>query len=236
MIVTAPLNHCEPELVSLELLRECQQLLTRAIDSLGDKTPPTQEANYIFAPAVGINRLADGYLVLRKEFRVHASKLLVRPAVELLIYASAATKSKEFHFRKAYTEWLEDKKFSAKTAADEDAAEKALVDLEREFAARLPGYPAKRERLSIKQAAAMAELGWLYERQFSIYCQFTHGSLRALTGALDAETDHRDTNTVCWCTMIMIDLLRVHTPAIIPDMIPYRKRLLAGSGLEAPRT
>jgi hypothetical protein len=103
--------------------------------------------------------------------------------------------------------------------------------LEREFASKLPGYPIKRERLTIKQAATMAKLEWLYERQFAIYCQFTHGSVRALTGALDEATDPHDTLTVCWCAMVMADLLKSNTPADVPDMMAFRKRLLGASGI-----
>ncbi|MHC1764934.1 MAG: DUF5677 domain-containing protein [Verrucomicrobiia bacterium] len=224
--MTAAANHCEAELAALDLLSETGQLLGKAINSLGGIVPPSVEANYLFQTAVGVNRVADGFLVLRRSGRVDASKVMVRPAVELLICAAAALRNKEFLFRKAYSEWREDKKLLAKSAADEAEADTALLELEHEFAGKLPGYPLKRERLRISQAAEMAGLRWLYDSAFAIYCQFTHGSVRALMGELAATTDRHDTAIVCWCTLIMLDLLRVNTPAAIPDMTSFRKRLL----------
>lgn len=226
-----PHKHCQDEVTALDLLKEVRQTLAKAIDSLGNKTPPSQEAAYIFNPAVGINRAAEGYHFLRSNFRVHASKLLVRPCIESMIYATAAAKSKDFLFRKAFTEWHEDKRLMAKTLADQHEADRVLADLEQSFAKDLPEYPRKREKLRIKDAAIMAGLEHLYDVQFAIYCQYTHGSLRALSGELDPATDPRDTLTVCWCVLMILDLLKEHTPAEMPELVPFKTRLLTISGL-----
>jgi len=44
-------------------------------------------------------------------------------------------------------------------------------------------------------------------------------------GHLDEQTDPRDTTTVGWCIYSVLELLKVHTPAEIPDLAPFRKRL-----------
>ncbi len=227
-----PLSHDPDEIIALALLSEVQTILASAIDSLGNKQAPSIDTNYLFHTAVGLNRVAEGFFFLRNNFRVHASKILVRSAIELLVYGSAGLKSKEFHFRKAYTEWFEDKKLLAKTTAEELEAQKALADLEQHFRMNFPGYPIEYKKLRISDAAKLAHLEDLYKSQFAIYSQYTHGSLRALTGDLDKATDSHDTNVMSWCVLITIDHLKENTPAEVPDMIPFRKRLLTISGVK----
>jgi hypothetical protein len=77
----------------------------------------------------------------------------------------------------------------------------------------------------------MAGLDWLYQRYFKLYCQFTHGSLRAMLGHLDEQTDPRDTTTVGWCVYSMLELLKAHTPADVPELAEFRQRLEAASPL-----
>lgn len=228
-----PLSHDPDEILALGLLSEVQNILASAIDSLGNKAAPSIETNYLFHTAVGLNRVAEGFFFLRNSFRVHASKILVRSAIELLVYGNAALKSKDFHFRKAYTEWFEDKKLLAKSNAEELEADNALADLKQHFSMKLPGYPIECKKLTILEAAKMANLEDLYKSQFAIYSQYTHGSLRALTGDLDKATDSHDTNVMSWCVMITIDHLKENTPAEVPDMIPFRQRLLAISGVKS---
>jgi hypothetical protein len=44
---------------------------------------------------------------------------------------------------------------------------------------------------------------------------------------LDDATDAIDTDIVGWCVLMMLNQLREHTPAHVPDLEPFKKRLEA---------
>ena len=157
--VIASLNHCKPESVSLEPPRESQQLLARAMDSLGDKTPQTKRHITGSIPPLE----STGSLMV-----AGLAKGVSRPRVQAVVEAGTGAthlrlrcnKIQGVPFPEGVTELLEDKKLFAKTAADEAAAEKALVDLEREFAARLPRFPGEARTL-VDQADGQPWRSWV---------------------------------------------------------------------------
>ena len=217
--------HGPEELQLLELLKEVQHVLAHAVDSLGGKSPPTPEAGYLGWAAVAVNRAAEGYLWLRESGRVAASKLLVRPALEATFAGTAVIKKHGFLFRKAYSEWEEENKMSVTDAARKKIANQTLENLKRAFRQNSPGYPVQCKRASVRDTAEIAGLLANYEGAYRIYCQFTHGALRAVRGGLDDITDACDTPIVAWCVLVMLDQLGKHTPAQVPDLTPFRKRL-----------
>ncbi|MBM3822906.1 MAG: hypothetical protein FJ404_08500 [Verrucomicrobia bacterium] len=218
--------HGPDELRHLELLREAQQLLADALNSLGGKTPATAEAAYLGWAAVHVNRAAEGYLWLRDSCRVAASKLLVRPALEATFAGIAVIKNPSLLFRKAYSEWEEDKKMFATDDIGRNQADKALEELKRTFQTNCPNCLVDCKRLTVRDAADAAGFVENYESAYRTYCQFTHGAMRAVLGHLDDATDEIDTPIVTWCVLQMLDHLQTDTPAQIPDLVPFRKRLL----------
>lgn len=217
--------HGPEEMRLLKLLGEVRPMLSTALDSLGGKTPPTPEAHYLSWTAVTVNHTAGGYLFLRESGRVHASKLLVRPALEAVFSGIAAIKSPEFLFRKAYSEWLEDRKLLPKDGAAHSAMETALRELEQKYQQQCPTRPMKREKVTTFQTAELAELLPIYEGPYRIYCQFTHGALRTATGDLNEGTDECDTRIMVWCVLAILDHLQKHTPAAVPELAEFVKSL-----------
>jgi hypothetical protein len=72
--------HGADEIQLLELLKQVQKILADALKSLGGKSPPTPESNYLSRAAVSVNKAADGYLYLRESGRVSAgAALCLRP-------------------------------------------------------------------------------------------------------------------------------------------------------------
>lgn len=218
--------HGPQELKHLGLLREVQQILAHALNSLGGKSPPTAESAYLGWAAVSVNRAAEGYLWLRESGRVAASKLMVRPTLEATFAAIAVLKKHGFLFRKAYSEWEEDKKMFAKDAVGEQEAKRALEDLKRAFRQHKPDCPVVCKRVTVRDTADAAGFLDNYESAYRTYCQFTHGALRAVLGELDDTTDTIDTPIVTWCALQVLDYLQLHTPAELPDLVAFRKRLL----------
>ena len=67
---------------------------------------PTRGAvdNYYFHSGDHVNRVAEGFIFLRKSGCIDASKLLVRPLTETMFRVVAIQKNPELFYRIAYSE------------------------------------------------------------------------------------------------------------------------------------
>jgi hypothetical protein len=213
------------EIEFLKLLKELQPTLVNALNSLAGKKPANLSSSYLGRIAVTVNRASDGYLLLRESGRMDASKLLIRPALEAVFCGTAAVKNKEFPFRKAYSEWDEDKKLFARDTSGKKDADAYLKHLQEQFTKHNPDYPVIHKTISVKDTAEMAELLPAYEYSYRIYCKFTHSAMRAVTGNLDQGTDLYDTPTIVWCVLFILKQLKQHTPAEIPDLNVFDQRI-----------
>src|SRR5688572_10339396 len=92
----------------LQLLKEVQRVMSDALNSLAGHSHKTKEEAYVWWASVAVNRAAEGFHCLRESGRADASKLLVRPTIELVFAAEAVIRQRGFWFSKAYSEWLED--------------------------------------------------------------------------------------------------------------------------------
>jgi hypothetical protein len=218
--------HGPKELQLLALLVDVQRLLGNALNSMAGKSTEA-EASYLMWASISVNRAAEGYLCLRKRGRVDASKLLVRPALEATFWATAVIKKPGFLFRKLYSEWEEDQRMFSNDAAELAAAQQALDALKRAAKKARPKCPVECKRVNMRDAADAAGLSRAYEGAYRAYCKFTHGAIQAVQGHLDAATDGIDTDVVNWCVLTMLNHLREHTSAQIPDLELYKKRLEA---------
>jgi hypothetical protein len=213
------------EIEFLKLLKELQPILVNALNSLAGKKPANLSSSYLGRIAVTVNRASDGYLLLRESGRMDASKLLIRPALEAVFCGTAAVKNKDFPFRKAYSEWDEDKKLFARDTSGKKDADAYLEHLQEQFTKHNPDYPVIHKTISVKDTAKMAELLPAYEYSYRIYCKFTHSAMRAVTGNLDQGTDLYDTPTIVWCVLFILKQLKQHTPAEIPDLNVFDQRI-----------
>ena len=226
------LQHSPEEAKLLELLKEFQQVLADAINSLDEKAPPpaTAECAYLQWAAVAVNRASEGYLRLREAYRVNASKLLIRPMIEAVFAGTAVMKKPGFLWRKAYSEWEEElKMFPNMTPAERAAVEKHVEDFKKALLAAQPGYPIVSSRASVWDTASEAGMTKIYDTAYRIYCKFTHGALGAVAGALNELTDDVNSQIVICCIVYILELLKTHTPAKVPDLNAMRKRLPFGT-------
>jgi len=214
----------------LEFLKELQPVFIKALNSLGGKKPSDWGSSYLGRVAVTVNRAGDGYLWLRESGRMDASKLLVRPALEAVFCGTAVMKNKGFLFRKAYSEWEEDKKLFAKDAVGKKEADEYLVRLKRRFQEHAPDYPVKCKTIKVREIAEMAGLLFAYEEHYRTYCQFTHSAMLAVSGNLNKVTDSKDTHVIVWCELMMLNQLKQYTPADIPDLMLFNEKLALLNG------
>jgi hypothetical protein len=220
------LEHGPDEIKLLALLKEVQATLAAAADSLNDSAPPptTVDSQYLQFAAHFVSRAVDGYAVLREAYRVDASKLFVRPVLEIIFAAVAIMKNKGILTRKAISE-CEDE---IKMVSDPIAKATARQDLEafkKRFSFSNPSYPVDWTPIRIVELAAEAGMETVYNTTYRTYCKFTHGALAAIAGDFNEVTDLKDTQILITCVMMMLDLLKEHTPAQLPELTSLRTRL-----------
>lgn len=214
------------ELRLLKLLGEFQQLLADALNSLSGKEPkPTPENQYLSWMATAINRAADGYLFVRSSGRVDASKLLIRPILEALFFGAAVMNQKGFLYQKAFAEKGEDMRLVSSGKVTKPAIEQALAGYRAIVQKQEPRYPFKHEAATAREAARIAGMLPVYDRAYRIYCHYTHGALNAVAGEFDEMTDSLDTSIVLWSVFLMLEFMKTHTPATVPDLGPLRAKL-----------
>jgi len=231
---------------SLELLGELQLRLANAINSWNG-TPITGSARYLAHSAVHVNKLVGGYRELRTQGNGYASKMLIRPMIEMTLAAKAVFDKPGFLFRKIYSEYLEDRKLLERQVTlikaictdpleREDLLSRCrqhLADCENAFAAyeslyssNLPNENLSRTAVSAYEAAHVAKLPEFYVT-YSTYCQYIHAALRAVTGELDVETDPNDTPIVVAAIMVLLETLHQAGMLGLPYIQVLRSRIEA---------
>jgi hypothetical protein len=216
-------THCEQEVQILDLLSEIQKTLENAIGSLAHKKAPSWEANYLGWAASFASTTAEGYLVLRKNLRVDASKILVRPLLEVLFSTHAVMSKPGAFFQLAWDEITSDKQ--SRPSHEHPYMDAVIKQLEKELRQRDSNYPIVTKKYSIFQRAKDVKLQQIYEGPYRTYCKYTHGAQIAVQGHLDESTHPFDSWWVAYCILEVLLLLKKHTPADIPELAPFQKRL-----------
>lgn len=221
---------------SLALVSELQALLTKALDSIAGKSTEG-EVSYLVWGASHVNKTVAGFAELRKRQMVHASKIMVRLVIETTAALIAAMKAPGFLFQKAHSEYQEDKKLITEfrrvletSGQPIGSLQQQLVDLEcdwqhfeQSWSKIRPGDPRSFEKLWFPDILHAADLDPWYS-QYRLYCQFTHGALRATSGDLDEMTDPADNLVVAWLTLLILDKLKQHAPVVVADLGPFWQR------------
>jgi hypothetical protein len=211
-------THSPEEMQSLKSLREVLKIFSEAVNSLDQNSFTSPEKVYLAWAALTAYRAGDGYLLLRDALQMDASKLLIRPILEAMFSSSAVMSKRGFLFRKAYTEILEEKKFHSKHPVTDAQLDNILTETERLFKKNDPKYPIERKRVDIAYTAKVAGMLPTYEVVYRIYCQFTHGAISAASGQLNDTTDNLDTQIVAHMLITILELLKKHTNAKVPDI------------------
>lgn len=202
-----------PEAEPLQLLTDLETECTQALNSLAGKVPQSITDRYYLYAGKHIQRAVDGYLVLRREGRIDASKLLVRPAIEAMFRVQALRTKPEIFYRFAYSERLEDHKWFRPAAIkvgasyDKDPDPPGWGAFEKAFQTEFPGVSLNRDTFSLRDAAVIVDLQDYYDTHYRMYCQYSHGALRAIGGSADELSDPEDTRTMVLCASAAIAAL-----------------------------
>lgn len=221
-----------PEAPILTLVSELQAELTQALDSLGGKVPKAITDPYFVEAAGYVNKAADGYLLLRKNGRADASKLLVRPAIEALFRIQALRTKPELLYQFAYTERLEDHKWFRPAvtrlgkAYDRDPDPPGWDDFERAFRKEFQTISLVRKKISHRDVAEIAGLDRYYDTHYRLYCQYAHAALRGMSGHSDDISDPEDSRVMVLCAFGAVAAIAA-IGAEAPNLEPLHRRVKA---------
>ena len=221
---------------ALQLIDDLQVLLADTVASIVGKQI-TGEVSYLRWGASRICKIVEGYSELRRRQMMHASKILIRPVMETTAAVVAAFRETGFLFQKSYSEYEEDKTLllefrkNLKTANEQTGlVEQHLAELElsweqskRCWSQFQPHGPKKFEKLNFPGILDVAGLNGWYA-QYRLYCQFTHGTMRAASGNFDEMTDPADNLVILYFTLIILDHLKKYAPVEMVDLAPFRHR------------
>jgi hypothetical protein len=194
---------------SLELVCEIQTQLAAALNSLAGRKHRGLEDVFPVYCASHVNRAVEGYILLRRQFRLEASRLLIRPTIEATIKMLAVRNQPDLLYRIAYSEWLEEKKFIVSAAQTGGADylsqhEAKWKEFRKAYCDHFPQHNLADKKLFLQDAAVAAGMEAYYDSAYRLYCQFTHAAFRATTGGLDGLRIH-DNRTVGICTLAALE-------------------------------
>ena len=198
------------EAKSLHLLCDMCDELSGAVNSLGGK--PGDFFDYFkFHSAKYVNYADEGFIFLRQATppRIAASKLLIRPAIEIMFRLEAIQEQPEILYRIAYSESEEDWKWFAPAAArsgkehnyDRATHQHRWNEFKAKYTEQFPTHELVEQTITTAQLAAAAGLAEYYDTHYRMYCRYTHAAFRAIGGFLDELANPEDNRTMGLCTL-----------------------------------
>jgi hypothetical protein len=199
---------------SLKLVEEIVAEITHVLNSLGGKKHKGLFDGYRFWSSKHLHRAADGFAFLRRHLRIDGTKFLMRPAIEMAFRLKAVRQHPDLLYRIAFSEHIQEKKFLNAAVKHNQTPPTITRSVDEKwkkfsdtFAKEFSDIPRVEKELSIESTAEKAGLQSVYDGHYRIYCQYTHGTLFASVGYLDAATDPEDNRSMAGCAMIALDAL-----------------------------
>lgn len=158
---------------ALQLTGEFQAELANALNSLGGRQSRGLHDNYYVAITAHVNAAAEGFVLLRKEHRLDATKLLIRPAIEVVFRLEAVRRKPELLFRIAHTERLKDRSWFRRVATnsgqvfDERPSDEEWARFKSSYAAQCPSHALDESKISLFDLAAIVLVGVKTSEQYA---------------------------------------------------------------------
>ena len=152
-------------------------------------------------------KTAKAFCCLKDGGHLVPAKILIRSMVETTLYAAAIANDTNWIWRKAFSEWREEGKLipMGDLAAKSQHSD-LLEQMKRNFQKAIPGIALGEGKWSAWDAANDAKLGAVYQGFYRSYCQYTHGTLRAMVGNYDEITENADLRVVCLLVAKLLEL------------------------------
>lgn len=201
---------------SLQLVRDSKDELRDALLSVVGRDCKFQE-KYLLYAAGFVHSCAVGFIQLREAGAFSPSRLMIRPAIEVAIYSFVIRRDPSRLVQKAYDEHKKDKKWARGLGTKLENGVTLMPDVEEVlkqiddqwtaisamFAGMFPGVIPNEGELDARSAAESVRKGF-YDRFYRLYSNYTHGTLRAISGQL-SPLDGEDNWAMAICTMTALD-------------------------------
>lgn len=220
------------ESARLKLLGEVNNILSD-IDELSVRNEaPSPPKRWLGELAQQLDYCSRAYLVLRTAGHSHASNILVRSALEAFINALAVAKEPGYYYNNCYKQINDELPLYTDDDQCNDARE-AMVLARQRCATEHSGYstkwlknPTVRDMVDLAQVDP--DLSNSLRFQYRIYCQYTHGTIRAVRRELAQTTESSDTCFLVWLVLQMVELLQRELPQFIApvDLRPFQVALV----------
>ncbi len=211
-----------------QLVCDMQTELRDMLNALGGKQGDGLVEHYQFYTAGHINKALEGYVLLRLNGRVAASKHLIRPVLEGVIRVTAVRKSPDLMFRIAFSEFEETRKwvrpFNEGQGIDGlQEIDRQWSEFESAYVQKYPEHNCIKKKLTLRCAAENAGIDSYYDSHYRLFCLFTHGAFRATTGDLE-DFEPEDNRTMALCAFAILDCL-VSLGAAPTRMTSFKRRI-----------
>jgi hypothetical protein len=204
------------ESMAIALLADLEAELQRALNSLGGRTSKAVEDKYYFYAASHVHDAVDGFIVLRANHRLDAAKFLIRPAIETMLRIRAIRNHASLVYRILYTETLTDDRWfsevdrrtgTSPTSPESLRESPEWLSLKAACVAQFGPADVVDKPFSAYDAAVSVGLKDYYAMHYRMYCTYTHGAVRAVTGFMDEIADPQDSRTMVMCAFAALDVL-----------------------------
>lgn len=236
--------------VSFELACHVSSELRSAMGTIDNAKITEYGDRYLVYTCDYVRNALDGYCELRQASKNSAARLLLRPVIEKVLYLQAVENVPASLHSILFTDYWKETSLvnAALRSGAQDNAPGGLLTLLRkrwdqfdreykakypqrseewhkfseEYKARFPADEMKPSNLKIVEVARIANLEEYYDSYFRVYCQHSHGSLRAMLGQWD-DLKHEDNVTASFAGLTAINvLIRMGVP--VPEPAGLWKR------------
>lgn len=214
----------------VQLLAEMHAELAAALAKVDSKAL-TGVKKYFHPTCSGISELGSGFLTLKKTGNTHAARVLIRTCVEATLKVGAVYEKPSALYRIAFTEHVGDRQFL--TAADENniIVTPGMIDakwskIKSVLSSLFPDEQLKDAAISAETLGQWSKMPDLYNFQFKLYCNYTHGTLRAHATPehFDPELDYL---TVAQCLFTALVVVNKRLDGNCPNIDAYFKKVKA---------
>lgn len=193
-------------LIKLRLLNE---ELGNALNLAGNRNVSTSE-NYQLFKGSFVHKTADAYIFLLFNNKDLASKVLIRSIFEAAIRMYCVNSQPEIMHRIAYTEFRDERRQIENMDGCDKNVIKKLDDqwnegkslLQKEF----PNWRLVDKEIKVQELYSSVKMLKNYNTQYRLYCKYTHASLRASAGMLEALYVH-DNHSVALALIIALTVM-----------------------------
>lgn len=200
---------------------------------LSSNEPPNESllARATYLNAQFIWESADGYIVLRENNKITASRLLLRPMIETILWMAATEDHPDLFYRWIYSQLREERKVlfaNISTPENQNQIsqryEQTIRDIRSLFEIEHPNAIFGNHEIGLLSALQEAgkksgkNLERHYHEAYRTYCQYSHATFNSKAGNWEVLHPLDDDYYVFWAQTLALISISNHTKISVPDI------------------